>query len=81
MGDAMTKRLTSAAALLGAKGGAAGRGTAKVRGDSDYYRRIGLTGLARKANRTVLAGDRLTGHARENEGPASIIPPSDEASG
>ncbi len=36
-------------AMTGSKGGAAGRGASKRRGDSDYYR--ALAGRARKAQR------------------------------
>lgn len=76
----MSKRLTSAAALLGAKGGAAGRGAAKVRGDHDYYSRMRLTGLARKKHAADSAQESLTGPACE--GPAGIIPPlPDDAAG
>lgn len=43
-----------AAVSLGRRGGKAGTGKAKVRGDSDYYKRISAkAAAARKAKRTT----------------------------
>jgi hypothetical protein len=38
----MTKQMSAAAAVLGKKGGKAGRGKSKVRGDADYYKALAL---------------------------------------
>ena len=38
----MTKQMSTAAAVLGKKGGKAGRGQSKVRGDAEYYKALAL---------------------------------------
>jgi hypothetical protein len=52
----MKVKLTSrAAAILGKKGGLAGRGASKRRGDSAYYRRLAKKAAAIRAKKAAAA--------------------------
>ncbi len=47
----ISKAVRSYLAGIGRRGGAAGRGKAKVRGDREYYRRISRLGLKKRRSK------------------------------
>jgi hypothetical protein len=47
----MAAKKNAAAAALGRKGGAAGTGKSKVRGDSEYYKKLALKRRSRRKAR------------------------------